>query len=192
MKTSSAPYRARRCCSTAPVFRGPRQSVAMGSPWGRLVHPSSRREPAWPPVARQRAGPRHGLADPREVAVRLECSAALRGLPAGTPEYDRARLSAIEALRARRNQPDGYCRTSDLPTTRLRRTATPAERSTLPVRVNTDSAGQSSRARSAPWMAPRGQSRLTASDLWPTGRPGWGPRESCKPVAWGPLGTGCR
>jgi hypothetical protein len=53
------------------------------------------------------AGPRV-IADPREVAVRRECSAALHGLPEGTPEYDRARSSAVEALRARRNQPDGY------------------------------------------------------------------------------------
>ena len=50
----------------------------------------------------------HVVADPREIAVRRECSAVLHGLPGGTPEYDRARLSAIEALRARRNQPDGY------------------------------------------------------------------------------------
>jgi hypothetical protein len=52
-------------------------------------------------------GPRV-VADPREVAARRECSAVLHGLREGTPEYDRARLSAIEALRARRNQPDGY------------------------------------------------------------------------------------
>jgi hypothetical protein len=48
------------------------------------------------------------VADPREVAVRRECSAVLHGLREGTPEYDLARLSAVEALRARRNQPDGY------------------------------------------------------------------------------------
>jgi len=48
------------------------------------------------------------ISDPREVAVRGECAAALRGLPPGTSEYERALTSAIDALRGRRNQPGGY------------------------------------------------------------------------------------
>lgn len=53
------------------------------------------------------AGP-HMITDPREVTVRRECTAALHGLREGTLEYERARMSAIDALRARRNQPGGY------------------------------------------------------------------------------------
>ncbi|MEJ7691077.1 MAG: protein phosphatase 2C domain-containing protein [Nocardioidaceae bacterium] len=48
------------------------------------------------------------ITDPREVNVRRECTAVLRGLPEGTLEYDRARASAINDLRSRRNQSGGY------------------------------------------------------------------------------------
>jgi Protein phosphatase 2C len=53
------------------------------------------------------AGPQV-ITDSREVSVRSECSAVLRGLSVGTPEYERTKLSVIDALRARRNQPGGY------------------------------------------------------------------------------------
>jgi hypothetical protein len=55
------------------------------------------------------------VTDSREVSVRSECSSVLRGLPTGTPEYERARLSAIDALRARRNQSGGYWIAKDDP-----------------------------------------------------------------------------
>lgn len=55
------------------------------------------------------------VTDSREVSVRSECSSVLRGLPTGTPEYERARLSVIDALRARRNQPGGYWIAKDDP-----------------------------------------------------------------------------
>ncbi len=60
---------------------------------------------AWPKV----------ITDPREVSVRRECMTPLHGLTAGTPEYNRARLSVIDALRARRNQPRGYWIAKDDP-----------------------------------------------------------------------------
>jgi hypothetical protein len=53
--------------------------------------------------------------DPREVAVRDECTAPLRGLSAGTPEYARVRGGVVDALRARRNQPGGYWIAKDDP-----------------------------------------------------------------------------
>lgn len=53
------------------------------------------------------AGPQV-LTDPREITVRRECTAALQGLPGGTLEYERALISATDALRGRRNQPGGY------------------------------------------------------------------------------------
>ena len=55
------------------------------------------------------------VTDSREVSVRTECSSALRGLPAGTPEYERTKLSVIDAFRARRNQPGGYWIAKDDP-----------------------------------------------------------------------------
>jgi hypothetical protein len=55
------------------------------------------------------------VTDSREVSVRSECSSVLRGLPTGTPEYERARLSVIDALRARRNQSGGYWIAKDDP-----------------------------------------------------------------------------
>ncbi len=55
------------------------------------------------------------VTDPREVSVRSECSSVLRGLPAGTPEYERTKLSVIDAFRARRNQPGGYWIAKDDP-----------------------------------------------------------------------------
>lgn len=55
------------------------------------------------------------VTDSREVSVRSECSSVLRGLPAGTPEYERTKLSVIDALRARRNQPGGYWIAKDYP-----------------------------------------------------------------------------
>jgi hypothetical protein len=42
------------------------------------------------------------VTDPREVDVRSECTLPLRGLPAGTLEYERELRSVIDALRARR------------------------------------------------------------------------------------------
>ena len=55
------------------------------------------------------------VTDSREVSVRSECSSVLRGLPIGTPEYERTKLSVIDALRARRNQPGGYWIAKDDP-----------------------------------------------------------------------------
>jgi hypothetical protein len=55
------------------------------------------------------------VTDSREVSVRSECSSVLRGLPPGTPEYEREKLSVIEALRARRNQSGGYWIAKDDP-----------------------------------------------------------------------------
>jgi hypothetical protein len=55
------------------------------------------------------------MADPREVSVRRECTAPLHGLTAGTLEHERAQLSVIEALRARRNKPGGYWIAKDDP-----------------------------------------------------------------------------
>jgi len=53
--------------------------------------------------------------DPREVTVRSECSSPLRDLEAGTPEYERALLSVIDAFRGRRNQTGGYWIAKDDP-----------------------------------------------------------------------------
>jgi Protein phosphatase 2C len=55
------------------------------------------------------------VADPREVDVRRECLLLLRDLSIGTPEYEQARQSAIEVIRARRNQPGGYWIAKDDP-----------------------------------------------------------------------------
>ncbi|MGC4746080.1 hypothetical protein ACLQ28_10515 [Micromonospora sp. DT201] len=55
------------------------------------------------------------ITDEREVIARRECSAPLEGVPAGTPEYDRARAACVTALRARRNQPGGYWLAKDDP-----------------------------------------------------------------------------
>jgi hypothetical protein len=55
------------------------------------------------------------ITDEREVEVRRECAVALDGIPAGTPDYVRARDTCIEALRARRNQPGGYWIAKDDP-----------------------------------------------------------------------------
>lgn len=55
------------------------------------------------------------LTDTREVDVRHECTLRLRGLSAGTLEYEQALSSAIEALRARRNRPGGYWTAKDDP-----------------------------------------------------------------------------
>ncbi|HEU4540972.1 MAG TPA: hypothetical protein VFR23_07570 [Jiangellaceae bacterium] len=60
------------------------------------------------------AGPQV-VTDSREVDVRGECSSVLRGLPTGTPEYERTKLSVIDALRARRNQSGGYWIAKDDP-----------------------------------------------------------------------------
>lgn len=57
------------------------------------------------------------LTDSREVSVRSECTSILRGLRTGTPDYERARLAAIDALRARRNHPGGYWIAKDDPHT---------------------------------------------------------------------------
>ncbi|MGI8625779.1 MAG: hypothetical protein ACR2J5_04290 [Geodermatophilaceae bacterium] len=55
------------------------------------------------------------VTDSREVSVRSECTSVLRGLPTGTPEHEREKLSVIDALRARRNQPGGYWIAKDDP-----------------------------------------------------------------------------
>ena len=55
------------------------------------------------------------VTDSREVGVRNECSSVLRGLLTGTPEYERTKLSVIDAFRARRNQPGGYWIAKDDP-----------------------------------------------------------------------------
>jgi hypothetical protein len=55
------------------------------------------------------------ITDPREVAVRDECTAPLRGLSVGTPEYERVRGAVVDALRARRNRPGGYWIAKDDP-----------------------------------------------------------------------------
>lgn len=55
------------------------------------------------------------VTDSREVDVRNECASVLRGLPTGTPEYERTKLSVIDALRGRRNQPGGYWIAKDDP-----------------------------------------------------------------------------
>jgi hypothetical protein len=55
------------------------------------------------------------VTDSREVDVRYECSSVLRDLRTGTPEYERTKLSVIDALRARRNQPGGYWIAKDDP-----------------------------------------------------------------------------
>lgn len=55
------------------------------------------------------------VTDVREVNVRRECTSQLRGLPYDSPEHVRATESAIEALRARRNQPGGYWIAKDDP-----------------------------------------------------------------------------
>jgi hypothetical protein len=60
------------------------------------------------------AGPQV-ITDSREVNVRIECSTPLRGLSVGTPEYERAERTVIDALRARRNQPGGYWIAKDDP-----------------------------------------------------------------------------
>ena len=48
------------------------------------------------------------VTDSREVDVRQVCTSVLRGLSPGTSEYEREKLSVINALRARRNHPGGY------------------------------------------------------------------------------------
>jgi len=60
------------------------------------------------------AGPRV-ITDSREVDVRRKCSSSLIGLPEGTREYERARLSAIDAFRAQRNAAGGYWIAKDDP-----------------------------------------------------------------------------
>jgi len=55
------------------------------------------------------------MTDAREVTVRTECTSSLDGMPVGTAEYEQARLSAVSALRDRRNQPGGYWIAKDNP-----------------------------------------------------------------------------
>jgi hypothetical protein len=55
------------------------------------------------------------VTDPREVDVRHECSAPLRGLAAGSPEYEQLLPDVVDAFRARRNQPGGYWIAKDDP-----------------------------------------------------------------------------
>jgi hypothetical protein len=73
------------------------------------------------------AGPRV-VTDSREVDVRNECLSALRGLPTGTPDYERTLLSVIDTLRARRNQSGGYWIAKDDP-----HAATQAVTGTIPL-----------------------------------------------------------
>ena len=55
------------------------------------------------------------VTDPRETAVRAECTTLLRGLTEGTPDHERAWRSAVDAFRARRNRPGGYWIAKDDP-----------------------------------------------------------------------------
>ena len=55
------------------------------------------------------------LTDPREVDARSDVSSRLQGLATGTPDYERATLSATEELRSRRNRPGGYWIAKDDP-----------------------------------------------------------------------------
>ena len=64
-------------------------------------------------LAPAEAGP-DAITDSREVDVR-ECTLPLDGLPVGTPEFERARLSVVDAFRARRNQAGGYWIAKDDP-----------------------------------------------------------------------------
>ena len=105
---------------------------------GGIVTPATSRNPAVPsqpwrsPDSRRSrglSGARRHLRRPRLVRIRTagchrrargrarETNAlrVLRGLPTGTPEYERAKLSVIDALRARRNHPGGYWIAKDDP-----------------------------------------------------------------------------
>ncbi|MET8282721.1 hypothetical protein [Micromonospora sp. NPDC005174] len=55
------------------------------------------------------------VTDERELVARRECAAPLAGVTPATPEYDRIRATCVAALRARRNQPDGYWIAKDDP-----------------------------------------------------------------------------
>jgi Protein phosphatase 2C len=55
------------------------------------------------------------VTDEREVAAKHACSAPLRGVPVGTPEFDRILDACKQDLRARRNQPGGYWIAKDDP-----------------------------------------------------------------------------
>ncbi len=55
------------------------------------------------------------ITDEREVTIRRSVTATMQAAAVGTPEYERARNEAIEALRARRNQPGGYWIAKDSP-----------------------------------------------------------------------------
>ena len=48
------------------------------------------------------------VTDEREVAIRSRYTAPMYAAAEGTPEYERARATAIEAFRASRNQPGGF------------------------------------------------------------------------------------
>ena len=60
------------------------------------------------------AGPQV-ITDSRAVDVRNECLSMLRGLAVGTPEYEQAKVSVIDTLRARRNRTGGYWIAKDDP-----------------------------------------------------------------------------
>lgn len=66
-------------------------------------------------VLDRRGGDPQVVTDEREVATRRVCLASLEGVPSGAPEYERIRDSCIDALRASRNQPDGYWIAKDDP-----------------------------------------------------------------------------
>jgi hypothetical protein len=66
-------------------------------------------------VLEKASGAPQVITDEREVAVRRQCSEILGGVAKGTPEYDRALQAAIDAVRARRNQPGGYWIAKDDP-----------------------------------------------------------------------------
>lgn len=55
------------------------------------------------------------VTDEREEAAKRACSAPLKGVPVGTPEFDRVLESCKQDLRARRNQPGGYWIAKDDP-----------------------------------------------------------------------------
>jgi len=79
-------------------------------------------------------GPRV-VTDEREVTVRRLCSKVLDGVAVDTPDYKQARSAAVDMLRARRNQPDGYWIAKDDP-----RAAAQALTGRLPVRELTAAA----------------------------------------------------
>jgi len=66
-------------------------------------------------VVDQAGGGPQVITDEREITTRRICTAPLRAVVSGAPEYERVFDACIEALRARRNQPGGYWIAKDDP-----------------------------------------------------------------------------